>query len=83
MRLETPVIALAQTGVKDTMNGAGLMFDEYNPAMIAEAIRLIKEDGALRSKIIERQRERVRVFDKDRLTGIFRKALESAIVGVA
>lgn len=81
MRFGVPVVALAKTGVKDTMNGAGLMFDEYDPAAMAEAIGMLKEDGALREKVIARQKERARDFDQAKLTENFKTVLKRAIGG--
>lgn len=79
MRFGVPVVALANTGVKDTMNGAGLMFDEYDPAAMAEAIGLLKEDGTLRERVIARQKERARDFDQAKLTENFKTVLGRAI----
>lgn len=83
MRFGVPVVALAQTGVKDTMGGAGLLFSEYDPAAMAEAIGMLKEDGALREKIIAGQKERVRDFDHAKLTENFKAVLKRAIGGYA
>jgi glycosyltransferase involved in cell wall biosynthesis len=81
MRFGVPVVALAKTGVKDTMGGAGLLLDEYDPASMAEAIGMLKEDAALREKIIAGQKERARDFDQAKLTENFRTVLMKAIGG--
>jgi glycosyltransferase involved in cell wall biosynthesis len=81
MRFGVPVVALAKTGVKDTMGGAGLLFDEHDPAAMAEAIGMLKEDGALREKVIAGQKERARDFDQAKLTENFRTVLGRAIGG--
>jgi len=81
MRFGVPVVALAQTGVKDTMGGAGLLFDEYDPAAMAEAIGMLKEDGALREKVIAGQKQRASDFDQAKLTENFKAVLMKAIGG--
>ena len=79
MRFGVPVVALARTAVKDTMGGAGLMFDEYDPAVMAEAIGMLKENGALREKVVSAQKERLHDFEQKKLTENFRAVLKKAI----
>lgn len=81
MRFGVPVVALAKTAVKDTMGGEGLLFDEYDPSAMAEAIAMLKEDAALREKIITRQKERAHDFDHAKLTENFKTVLKKAIGG--
>ena len=64
-----PVIAYAATAVPETMDGAGVLFDEKDPALVASLINAVVTDRALHEAIVERQdaalmRHKTRDFDR-------------------
>ncbi len=66
---EVPVIAYAATAVPETMDGAGVLFDEKDPVLVASLINAVVTDGALRDAILDAQdasltRHKTRDFDR-------------------
>ncbi|HEX6586567.1 MAG TPA: glycosyltransferase family 1 protein [Solirubrobacterales bacterium] len=67
-----PVAASSATGLPDVVGDAGLLFDPGDPAAIADAIRALWTDPALRARLAERGLERAGLFSFDRAAAIFR-----------
>lgn len=63
MKLQVPVIAYASSAIRETMDGAGILFDDKSYGMIAALINEILENEELYVKIVSIQNERI-----DRLT---------------
>lgn len=59
MFYDTPVMAYSATAVPETMDGAGILFNDKRYDMIAEMMGRIVNDTAFRSAIVNEQRERV------------------------
>ncbi|MFB3918330.1 MAG: glycosyltransferase family 4 protein [Terriglobales bacterium] len=82
MFFRVPIVALAGTAVPETVANCGLVFEEYNEALFAEAINYCVEDPELASKLRRLGRERYRSrFDNEILRGRlleFVKELEQA-----
>lgn len=79
MRFRVPVVALASTGVVSTMDYAGVLVNgaEYNE--IAELLGVIKEDRALRGKIIESQLSRLEDFSYTKMAENFKNVIHKAV----
>ena len=66
---EVPVIAYAATAVPETMDGAGVLYDEKDPALVASLINAVVTDSNLRDAILDGQdaslsRHKTRDFDR-------------------
>ncbi|MBL8954964.1 MAG: glycosyltransferase family 4 protein [Myxococcaceae bacterium] len=59
MACDVPVLAFAAAAVPETLDGRGIAFDEKNFAVLAELVLTLRDDHALRARIIEGQHERV------------------------
>jgi L-malate glycosyltransferase len=81
MYLGLPVLAFAETAVSGTLGDAGVLFHEKNFAVVAEMAHLLVREKELRTKIIARQRERVRSFAEPTVQRIWRMHLQS-LMGV-
>lgn len=81
MRFGAPVVALASSGVTDTMGYAGALVDKMEPNKIAELMGIIVEDGALRERIVKAQYARVEDFSPEKMSARLKKVLASAIDG--
>lgn len=57
-----PVFALASAAVPETMRGAGVLFDEPDWPVIAEAIDQVDRDRSLRARIAGQQDDAVRAY---------------------
>lgn len=72
MYFDLPVIAYAATAVPETMGDAGILVTKKRYDIIGELVNLVATDSSLRTRIIEKQRERLRDFDRPRLENLFR-----------
>jgi glycosyltransferase involved in cell wall biosynthesis len=79
MRFGVPVIAYASTAVPETMGGAGILIREKRFEVVAELIHILQTDTDLRQQIVDRQRERARVFKPEIVLGAFRELLHEAL----
>jgi glycosyltransferase involved in cell wall biosynthesis len=78
MAADVPVLAYASSAVPETLGGAGVMFDTKDMEYVAELLGQVAFDPALRARVIERQRERLRDFSDDRLAARLKSAIETA-----
>lgn len=58
MALKVPLVALRRAATPETIGDAGLLFDEYEPALVAAAIERLVDDGELRFALCARGAER-------------------------
>ncbi|MBG0807878.1 glycosyltransferase [Methylosinus sp. H3A] len=65
MTFDVPVVALAGTAVGETLGSAGIKLGSTSPEEIAEALDPLLYDRSYRRKVIRRQRERLRTFDRN------------------
>jgi len=56
---DLPVIAHGAAAVPETLDGAGVIFEEKNFELVAETIGRVVSDAALRAAIVQGQRERL------------------------
>jgi glycosyltransferase involved in cell wall biosynthesis len=64
-----PVVAYAATAVPETMDGAGVLFDQKDPALVASLINAVASDAGLREAVVAAQdaslaRHTTRDFDR-------------------
>jgi len=59
MRFDVPVVAYDSSAVAETLGGTGVLVREKRHDAVAELIHCIVEDEALRSAIVEKQRQRL------------------------
>jgi len=62
MAWNTPVFALAEAAVPETLGGAGVLFDRFDPAVMAETIDRVQNDEAVKAAVLARQRERLAAY---------------------
>jgi glycosyltransferase involved in cell wall biosynthesis len=59
MAADLPVLAFGAAAVPETLGGAGICFDEKHFGYLAEVVRELHVDGALRARVLGGQRERL------------------------
>jgi len=65
MQFKIPVIAYNSTAIPGTLGDAGILINKKNYVVIAEIINILINDCAVRNRIIQKQNERVKFFDKE------------------
>jgi glycosyltransferase involved in cell wall biosynthesis len=60
LAMGVPVVASASGGLPDAMGDAGILVPEADPSALADALRRLREDPELRSRLGERGRDRFR-----------------------
>jgi L-malate glycosyltransferase len=73
-----PIIAYDNTAVPETVQGAGLVLPNKEPARVAAGIDRVLRDAELRSSLAEAASERVTAFSLPRVRDGFASAIESA-----
>jgi glycosyltransferase involved in cell wall biosynthesis len=77
MHFEVPILARAAAAVPETLGGAGVLYDDPDPAAGAEMIHLLATDEALRGRLRQAGRARVADFAPDKVTAVWIEAIES------
>lgn len=60
MHEDVPVIARRAGGMPEAMDGAGILYEDLEPAELAELMHRALSDPALRNEVMRSQRERIR-----------------------
>lgn len=74
-----PILAYAAAGVPETLGDAGVLVHDKDYPMIAEMVHLLREDEALRSRILYRQQQRLADFAPGPIALQFRRYVEEWI----
>lgn len=62
MHHDLPVLAIDAAAVPETLGGAGILFHDRNPALIAETLGRAVRDAAFREAVLARQRQRLSAY---------------------
>jgi L-malate glycosyltransferase len=73
-----PIVAYANTAVPETVQGAGLVLPNKEPARVAAAVDRVVRDPVLRTTLAEAAAERVATFALPRVQDGFASAIEAA-----
>ncbi len=79
MHHRLPIVAYANTAVPETVQGAGLVLPDKEPARVAAAIDRVVRDDRLREVLAAAAAERVATFALPRVQEGFAAALEAAV----
>ena len=79
MYFNTPILAYNCTAIPDTLGDSGILINKIKSQEIAEMIDLIVSDEAFRNKIIQKQRERLKYFERPNLEHLLRKYIQQVI----
>ncbi|MBN8471212.1 glycosyltransferase [Corallococcus exiguus] len=78
-----PVVAYGAAAVPETMGGAGLTTLSDDPAQVAGLLAVLERDPALRSRVVEAQRQRLASLDQQSVAQRVREALMPFLQGNA
>ena len=67
MYFGVPIIAYDSTAIGETLGGSGVLLQDKNPQVVAEAINLAATDEKLRAQLIEGESTRLQYYDNRRI----------------
>jgi glycosyltransferase involved in cell wall biosynthesis len=79
MAFDLPIVALARTAVPETLGGAGLLLDDPDPEVVAEAVSTVIAEPTVRSTLVERGRRRLAALNPQGAAEAFVGELERAL----
>lgn len=82
MMFDVPVIAYDSCAVGETLGGSGLLLSDKSPSIVAEAVHKVVTDQALKTLMIEGQKQRLSYFEHDKINARFLKLMKQIIEGV-
>ena len=74
-----PIVAFESSAIPETLGGAGLCIRDKSPIGVAEAVRRVVTDDALRSQMIAAGRRQLQHFSLERTSKQFLAAVESFV----
>ena len=75
MHFGVPIVAYAQDAVAETLGGAGILVRHKDFEAISELLDLVLTDAQLRERVVARQRERLRAFQRPAIEQRLRELL--------
>lgn len=76
MLFGVPIVALSRAAVPETLGDAGILIDSVEPRRVAALLEGLLEDADLMGDLAARGRERLKRYDVDHWSFVFRKVLE-------
>ncbi len=77
MNAGLPIVALARSGVADTLGSAGILINDFDPHIIAETVAEVIDNKKLQEEMIEAGKERLKDFERDKLAANLKSILEN------
>lgn len=75
MHFGVPILAYESSAVIGTLDGAGVLFKEKDFVQVAEMMNFMVRDKGLKEKIVRRQKERLRRFQREKIEQEFLNSL--------
>lgn len=79
MYFDTPILAYNCTAIPDTLGNSGILINKLNINEIAEMIDLVVNDEAFKYKIIRKQRERLKSFERPHMENLLSEYIQQVI----
>lgn len=79
MHFDVPIVAYAGAAVPGTLGGSGVLLDSKAPDRIAATVHEILNDDSLKEAILEKQRERLRLYQHKPVSQILEGLLRNFI----
>lgn len=71
-----PVLAFDAAAIPYSTGEGVLLFDDKDPAMVAETVAAVLSDHGLQARLLARQRQALEEVDRNRVLGVLRRQLE-------
>jgi len=79
MYFDTPILAYNCTAIPDTLGDSGILINKLKSDEIAEMINLVVKDEVFRKRIIRKQRERLKHFERPTMENILKEYIQKVI----
>jgi glycosyltransferase involved in cell wall biosynthesis len=79
MYFKIPVLAYNSTAIPDTLGNSGILINKLKSDEIAEMIDLVVNDEAFRNKIIQKQNERLKYFERLNVENLLKEYIQQVI----
>ncbi len=76
---DTPVLAYNCTAIPDTLGNSGILINKLNSYEIVEMIDLVVHDEVFRNKIIQKQKERLKNFERPNIENLLKGYIQQVI----
>jgi len=76
MFFEIPIIAYKSTAIPETLGDSGILVKEKNYIEIAEMMDLVVGSPELKTKLVTRQKEQLKYYNKDKICNMLRSYLK-------
>lgn len=73
-----PVVAYGAAAIPETMGGAGVLLRSKDPAVVAATVQALQSDPDLRSRLVDRQFERVDQVSRFDAVGLLQRVIDRA-----
>lgn len=77
MYFNVPIFAYAGSAIPGTLGGSGVLFREKDPALAAKLLERVLNDPALKEQIVRGQKERLKDFSYETVSGQFLRLLKN------
>jgi len=79
MHFGVPIIAYKSSAIPETLGEASIIVDNESSEEIGEVIDLILNNNGIREKIIQNQKERLKMFDSNKIIKEFENTIQSLL----
>lgn len=79
MKFNVPIVAYNSSAIGETLGGAGILLEDNNPFYVAEWMNLLITDYAMRSQVIDEQRERLQYFMPENVKKQFYESIKKIV----
>ncbi|MDD6788762.1 MAG: glycosyltransferase family 4 protein [Lachnospira sp.] len=83
MYFHLPILAYDSTAVGETMGGGGLLLEDKDPLLVAGAMDRVIRDQKLRETLVDKGQERLKDFDRKKITEQFTGIIDGLTKGRA
>ena len=67
MLFDIPVMAYNSSNIKSTLNSGGILFNKKSPLHVASTIKLLRENTAFKTEVLNTQREAIKTYKHENI----------------
>lgn len=74
-----PIVAYNRTAIPDTLGDSGILVNNFKCKELAEMINQIVEDDSFRNRIIQKQNERLKYFERQNVENLLKRYIQQVV----